>query len=148
MEIFTKGHYIKMENKANDEKIIELKKQVKTRKAKLNKSKRFAPVTNCILDFEMVKYNLQVLTKEQLIKLAVKLNTYVMSEKDLEIEEQKYSGYTLEEWIGDIMSKLDVLSVKDQEKQLKKLEDKLTLLLSNEKKVELEIDEIESLLND
>lgn len=131
----------------NDQRILELKKQIETKKEKLGKSLRFSPVTNCSIELDGVRHNIQVLTKEQLIMLMVKLNSYLMSAKVLEVAEDfNISGYHISEWIEDIESKIAVLARKDEEKLLKTMEDKLTKLLSERKKVELEIDEIESLL--
>lgn len=135
--------------KNNDERILELKKQIEIKKEKLGKSTRFNPVTNCSIEIDGVRYSVQVLTKEQLIMLMVKLNSYLMSAKVLEVaEEFIISGYHVSDWISDIQSKIDILSRKDEERKLKAMEDKLLKLLSEGKKVELEIDEIESLLGD
>lgn len=49
-------------------------------------------------------------------------------------------------WIKDIKSKLSVLALKREENDLKKMESKLDKLLSEDKKTELEIDEIAALL--
>lgn len=132
----------------NDEKILELKSQIAIKKETLKKQiKKFSPMTNCIIDFEGVKNNLQVLNKEQLIMLLVKLNSYLMSAKNLELTDIIImSGYNINEWIVDIKNKLEVMAYKEEENKLKIMEDKLHKLLSDEKKTELEIDEIENML--
>lgn len=132
----------------NDQRILELKKQIEIKKEKLGKSLRFSPVTNCSIELDGVRHNIQVLTKEQLVMLMVKLNSLLMSAKVLEVSEDfNISGYHVCDWISDIQSKIDILSRKDEERKLKAMEDKLLKLLSDGKKVELEIDEIASLLN-
>ena len=134
-------------SKTNDERILELKKQIEIKKDKLSKAARFTPVTNCSIELDGVRSNIQVLPKDQLVLLMVKLNSYLMSAKGLEIAEGfEISGYHVSNWISDIQSKIDILSRKDEERNLKAMEDKLLKLLSDGKKVELEIDEIESLL--
>lgn len=131
----------------NDSKIIELKKQIQEKRDKIDSTKRFSPITNCNFEFEETRYNINVLQKEQLTLILVKLNMYRLSVKDLELSNEfTISGYKLEEWIADIKSRIDILSRKDEEKKLKLMEDKLTELLSNEKKVELELDEIANML--
>ena len=130
-----------MANETNDQKIMELKKQIEDKKAKLIKSQKFTPITNCSIEVDGIRYNLQVLNKEQLITLLVKLNSYAISAKELEID-FVISGYHIVDWIADIKSKLDFVSRKEEENKLKVMESKLHQLLSNEKKVELEIDEI------
>lgn len=130
-----------MANKTNDQKIMELKKQIEEKKIKLGKSQKFTPITNCSIELDGVRTNIQVLNKEQLTYLLVKLNSYALSAKSLEID-FVISGYHVADWITDIKSKLDFMSRKEEENKLKMMESKLHQLLSNEKKVELEIDEI------
>jgi len=130
-----------MANVTNDSKIMELKKQIEDKKAKLIKSQKFSPITNSSIELDGVRTNIQVLNKEQLTYLLVKLNSYALSAKSLEID-FIISGYHVADWITDIKSKLDFVSRKEEENKLKVMESKLHELLSNEKKVELEIDEI------
>jgi hypothetical protein len=132
---------------ANDQRILTLKKQIVEKKEKIGKATRFTPVTNCSIEVDGIRHNIQVLLKDQLIALMVKLNAYFMSAKALNVQDEYFiSGYHVSEWIADIQSKIDILSRKNEENQLKAMEDKLSKLLSERKKVELEIDEIESML--
>ena len=79
----------------------------------------------------------------------VKLNSYLMSAKDLGIEQYfSISGYTITDWLSDTNSRFDILSVKDEERKLKEMEDKLDKLLSDDKKTELELKNIEDLLSE
>jgi len=130
-----------MANETNDSKIMELKKQIEEKKIKLGKSQKFSPITNSSIELDGVRTNIQVLNKDQLTYLLVKLNSYAKSAKELEID-FVISGYHIMDWITDIKSKLDFVSRKEEENKLKVMESKLHQLLSNEKKVELEIDEI------
>lgn len=138
-----------MNNETNDQRILILKKQIESKKEKLNKSLRFSPITNCSIEVDGVRFNIQVLPRLELISLMVKLNSYMHSAIDLDvINEYTISGYKVEDWIEDIKSRIDILSHKDEEKKLKAMEDKLHKLLSDGKKVELEINEIECFLKD
>ena len=131
----------------NDKKIMELKKQISEKKVKLEGINRFVPITNCSIELDGQRYNINTLQKEQIISLMVRLNLYRMSAKDLELtDEFNISGYKPEEWITDLKAKLDILSKKDEERKLKVMEDKLDKLLSDEKKTELELDDIEAML--
>lgn len=134
-------------SKSNDQRVLEMKKQIEEKKVYLAKSQKFTPITNCSIEIDGVRYNIQVLNKEQLTMLMLKLNSIRLSAKDLELNsEVTISGYALEDWISDLKSKLDFVNRKEEENKLKAMELKLTQLLSEEKKVELEINEIESLL--
>jgi hypothetical protein len=138
-----------MSNVTNDERILELKKQIQVKKDKLGKAKRFTPITNCNLELNGVRVNIQTLKKKQLVEALVNLNSLLLSAKDLKLENEfEIGGYKLEEWMEDVKARLDMLSRADEQRALKLMEDKLSLLLSERKKVELEIDEIESLLGE
>lgn len=131
----------------NDQRILELKKQIEEKKEKLGSSKTFSPITNCSIDFEGVRHNLRVLGTNDLITLMVKVNACLISAKELGLEDKfKISGYKAEDWITDMKSKLAFNSIKEEEVVLKAMEDKLTKLLSEDKKVELELNEIANLL--
>ncbi|MFC8686054.1 hypothetical protein [Brevibacillus porteri] len=132
----------------NDNKILELKKQIEEKKKKLNKSQKFTPVTNCSIEMDGVRFNINVLQKEQLINLLVKLKANAIAAEKLDLlNDYMISGYSVTDWIDDLKARFDYLSRKEEEQKLKTMEAKLNQLLSNDKKVELEIDEIEAMLN-
>jgi hypothetical protein len=137
-----------MSNETNDQRILLLKKQIEEKKNKLNKLQRFSPATNCTVELDGIRYNLHTLSsKDSLINLMVRINLYRISAKDLGVQnEYLISGFSPEEWLTDIKAKLGILSQKQEEANLKQMEDKLTQLLSERKKVELELDQIESLI--
>lgn len=135
--------------KTNDERILELKKQIEDKKESLGKALKFTPVTNCSIELDGIRYNINATSKSDLVHLMVKLQSYLTSAKTLDVaEEYEISGYSPVDWIEDIQSKLDIMNRKNEEQKLKQMESKLTQLLSERKKVELEIDEIESFLKD
>ena len=131
----------------NDNRILELKKQIEfKKKAIVEKKIRFAPETNCIIDIDGTTLNLNVCSSDTLMLLLVKLNSYRMSAIDLGMADFEISGYSVNTWIKDIKAKLDTLNLKKEESDLKTLESKLDKLLSEDKKTELELDEIAALL--
>lgn len=129
----------------NDERVLQLKKIIEDKKADLKSVKRFTPITNCVLGLDNQNYNLNVLQLDELKFLLVKLNMYLMSSLDLDIG-LDISGYNVAEWISDVRSKIEILEYKKKESELKALEVKLDKMLSDEKKTELELDEIAALL--
>jgi hypothetical protein len=135
-----------MTNK-NDERILEMRKQIAEKKEKIGKLKRFIPITNCILPLKEQVSNINVLSKRDLIEHLVILNVYKKSAEELGVlNDLNYNGYNIIDWIDDINNKLEVLFNKEEENKLKAMESKLEKLLSEEKKTELEIDEIADLL--
>ena len=131
----------------NDDRILELKKQIETKKKAIaEKNTRFIPETNCVLNMDGMTINLNVCSDDALLLLLIRLNSYLMSAKDLNMADFEISGYRVTAWIKDIKSKLEVSGLKKEESELKKMESKLDKLLSDDKKTELEIDEIAALL--
>jgi len=131
----------------NDDKIMLLKSQIIDKKKNLKGKKKFSPLTNCSIELDGIRYNLHVSQKELLTNLLVKLNMYRLSAVDLEFEDEYImSGYSVDEWIKDIRLKLEILKYEEEDRKLKVLESKLHNLLSLDKKVELEIGEIESMI--
>lgn len=131
----------------NDDRILELKKQIEEKKKSIFERKvRFIPETNCVLSMDGMTINLNVCSDDALLLLWIRLNSYLMSAKDLGMSDFEISGYNVTEWIKDIKNKLEVSGLKKEESDLKKMESKLDKLLSDDKKTELEIDEIASLL--
>jgi hypothetical protein len=137
-----------MDNNNNDDRIIKLRKDIQKKKDSLKEIKKFTPITNCILLIDGETINLNVLTSDDLIKLHIRLNAYILSAKDLKMDLNTilFNGFCLTDWIEDIKNKIFLLQTKDESKKLKMMEEVLTKLLSEQKKTELELDEIESLL--
>lgn len=141
--VMRKGELVIMATK-NDERVLQLKKLIEEKRSELS-TQRFVPMTNCVLDMEDMKYNLNVLQENELRFLMIKLNAYAMSAENLK-EEFVISGYDVNAWLADISGKLAVITDKKKRDELKTLEAKLDKLLSDEKKTELELDEIAALL--
>lgn len=130
----------------NDERIMQLKQQIDIKRKELaNQTNRFVPITNCLMVIDKVTYNLHVDSSELLL---IKVNTMAMSAKDLGLDISKImiSGYSLEDWINDIKNNLKIQNYKNEKKNLEQLEKKLDALLSDDKRTELEIDNIAALL--
>lgn len=129
----------------NDKAILTLKKQIEEKKSALKTSERFSPVTNCSIEVDGNRLNIQVLSKEQLVNLLVKLNAYKMSATELGLlNEFIISGFSVTDWMKDLQSRLMNVNRTVELDKLKSLENRLHTLLSNDKKIELEIEEIAS----
>ena len=131
----------------NDDRILELKKQIDAKKKSISERKiRFSPETNCVLNMDGMTININVCSDDVLLLLLIRLNSYLMSAVDLGMNDFEISGYSVTAWINDIKSKLDVSGLMKEEYDLKRMESRLNKLLSDNKKTELEIDEIAALL--
>lgn len=130
----------------NDDRVLQLMEVINKKKSELKGVKKFTSLTNCILELDDQKFNLNVLQLDDLQLLLVRLNMYLISAENIGIS-LEFSGYNITEWITDIKCKIEIFEYKKKEAELKALESKLEKMLSNEKETELELDEIASLLN-
>lgn len=131
----------------NDERILKLRKQIDKKTEELGKINRRVPLTHSNFVLDGNRLNILALDKEKLIALLVKLNAYRMSAQQLWLlDEFIIEGYILSDWIEDIQSRLTMLSQMEERKTLRITEEKLSKMLSGNKRVELELDDIESLL--
>lgn len=132
----------------NDDRILELNKQVENKKKEIaKKNVKFVPETNLVIEINGIKTNINVLNKKDLESLLVILNMYRMSAVDLEMKDFEISGYKVDQWMNDVKAKINMKTLKNEEAELKRLEEKLDKLLSEDKKTELELDSIAALLN-
>ncbi|ALO79645.1 hypothetical protein HOBO_237 [Bacillus phage Hobo] len=134
----------------NDEKVLALKKLVDEKKEKLagRKATRYKSVTTCTLDLDGTRHNFNVLNKKQLNGILVRLHALVLAAEDLEIEIDvvELSGFPLSHWITDLKGKINEVAIREEEAELRKAEAALDKLLSQGKKVELELNNLEALL--
>jgi hypothetical protein len=135
--------------KENDEKILELKNQIKTKKEELTKIDKFRPITNCIITSYVMgfdKLNINTLNTNDLKLLAIRLKSYLNPNNGLKYTDVLLSGFKLSDWVEDIENKIENNNKISKMKELEVLENRLTEMLSNTKRTELEIEEISKLL--
>lgn len=133
----------------NDERILQLQAKIDTKRTELaGQSARFAPITTCTLDLHGVRINLHQMNETGLKLIACELQALLTAAHDLNFtaEDVVISGYNISAWMSDVTARLQSLKVKGEQDKLKQLEAKLKTLLSADKKTELELDEIESML--
>ena len=134
-----------MKKQNNDKMILDLKKRVEEKKKLLKSIGRFSPKTNCSLLIDGERFNLNVVSQPALLFLIAKLQSLksglfeIIQGETLEI-----GGYSVDLWLEDLVSRFNILNRNLEAERLKVLEEKLHNLLSLDKKVELEIKDLES----
>lgn len=127
----------------NDKKILQLKDEIKKKNALIKKTK-FNPITNCVLILHGSNYNLNVIPIDTILYLMASLNALKIALKEIAPEEELNLGnYSVDEWLTDLKSRLQVLQISKEIKKLAELEAKLQLLLTNETQVSLALKDIE-----
>lgn len=131
----------------NDDKIIALKKTIELRRESIGKPLRFTPKTSCVIELDGVRYNINVLQRDELILLACKLKSLSMAADSLNVTDQLViSGFPITMWGEDIGNRIGVIDQKNTLTQLEAMEAQLDKLLSGDKRTELEIDAIAAML--
>lgn len=126
----------------NDDRILSLTSAINKKKEELSqKSIRFNPITNCSLEFREKRYNINTLNESQCEYMMIELTALQMASEKIGIV-LELSGYSVVDWIADLSARRDILRIKNEERKLKTMESQLNLLLSEDKKTELAIEEI------
>lgn len=129
----------------NDQVILNLKKEIETKKKHLAKIEKFNPVTHCNLEMEGIRVNIHVATKQQLMYYIAKIKSLDMAFTEVFPDETlTIAGYSATEWLSDLTAKFNHLSVSLEKERLQKLELQLHNLLSVDTKVELEIENLKA----
>ena len=130
----------------NDEKILQLRAAIKVKKDTFKTLIKFTPKTNCIIIMNGQSTNINVLKADELQVLAVRLHGYATSAKELGFTTFNFSGYSVADWLDDTLNKLKQLQLTTEKQELSKMEQRLEELLSADKRTELELDQLETLL--
>lgn len=130
-----------------DERILGLKKQVEEKRENIaSRKKNFVPHTNLVCEWRGEKKNLNVLDLNGLLMLGWELDSFMNYCSSMGVNDISVAGYAISDWLLDINQKRELISIRREEDELKKMESKLNKLLSEDKKTELELDDIEALL--
>lgn len=139
----------------NDTRIKELMVKIEDKKHLLCKPK-LAYKTNALFQSKVdgkvnFHLNLNVATNEALVEALAYLISQTEATKKakelLKIEgDDKWSGYDVQDWIDDMKLKAALNNYNDEINKIKALEAKLKLLVSEEVKTEMELDEITKML--
>jgi Fe-S-cluster containining protein len=136
----------------NDNTILALQEKIAAKEEELNNAKfAFKPKTNCVLYYDGEEYNLNLCTSNDAKILLCKLYMLVeyydklqsISKGFLSKEPLMLNGFDINDWIEDIDNKLRAIELKEEENKLKAYKKKLDKLLSDDKKTELLLQEIE-----
>lgn len=125
----------------NDETILKLQEEIKLKRSTIEKVDKFKPVTNCNLFLNGTAWNLNATTIDGLHHLYASLTVLLNVGVDYVI-----NGFKLSEWITDIKSKLENMCVAIEKNRLVVLENRLKMLLSHDKRAEIELEEIKQLI--
>ena len=146
----TENLIIKETKMTNDDKIIKLKETIAKKKADLGREPKFTPLTSCMLKVDLgINTNIHTMQSLDSVNNALMmLGLYELAAKGMDIStsEVMINGFTLESWITDLKSKREQILYRKNRKELDELESKLDGLMSEKKKTELAIDDIEKML--
>lgn len=133
----------------NDEKILELKHRINLEKASLQLVERYIPKTTCVIGFGGAgDLHLRTLSVNELNQLLLIVQSLICVAVPMDLMDTTFSGFTLEDWKSDIVGLRNQKNVSERKSMIAKLESRLQSMLSDEKKTEFEIAEIEKMLDE
>jgi hypothetical protein len=137
----------------NDQKIKQLLEMVETQKKNLGSKPKISFKTNAILKLSNESYNLNTLNDIQSIieimsKILIIQDYYNKASSILNVntEPLMVSNFSINDWIHDFKQRIDLIKYNKKSAQLDKTQQQLNSLISEEAKTELELNNIESFL--
>jgi len=145
-----------MEKSKIDQAVMKLLEKIKEKESKLNlPKKRTQWKTNCTLKHEEHKTtNIQTIRDFSVLidicaaLLLVKKNTKEASETLGLVFKNDYLGYPIDDWIYDLKTRVNMLKLEEEKKEIKRLNDRINNLVSEDQRRELELKEIENILKE
>ena len=134
----------------NDNTILVLKDKLKKKRAELGTEPKFTPVTTCVFTLYGEKVNIHTLDNSRVLFYIAQFRAMIDAVGDYvdaHPEDIIIDGFNIVEWHDDLLQRFAYIQYMNKLKELTALEHKLDKLLSADKKVELELDDIAKLLN-
>lgn len=141
--------------KNNDALVEQLQKAVELKKAQIKDGERPSFKTNMMyVSFNGERINLQAAEESTLIavtgEIMIRENSYGNGLIMLDLPEENYKfkvqGFTVLEWINDIKARITKINITKEKKKLAELELRLKSLMSEDKRTELALKEIQEML--
>lgn len=142
-----------------DATVTKLIDEVNRRKAEISKVNKPSWKTNCSFSYDEsnknVSVNLQVVVDKQTLVyiatfLLVRQDYFDKAAKLVEAEGVKctWQGFSIQDWLDDIKTRLLKLQINSKQKKLDELEERLSKLISPELRAKLELEAITKELAD
>ena len=142
-----------MNNKSNDtdQIVLELLKKVEEKKQQIGNAERPLWVTNCSFGYNPesnARINIQVARDLEVLVdihafLTSKYDAYNQSLLDLKLTSKeapfRYLGFTYDQWVSDIITRINGLRIKAKRDELAKLEERVNALVSPEQRRAIEL---------
>lgn len=130
----------------NDNLILSLKEKIELKRNDIN-VKVFEPKTTCIFNLFGEKYNIHTFNKDTCILWMATFKAMIDAHGTIEgATPLIIDGFDINDWYSDLSSRFGVIKAQESLKELSLMESKLDKLLSSDKKIELELDEIKKMI--
>ena len=141
------------ENKT-DQMVLELLKKVEEKKKQIGSAERPSWITNCSFGYNPennTRINIQVVRELEVLVdihafLANRYGAYLGSLKALGLTEKeapfKWQGFSPDQWIADIQTRINGLRIKAKKDELAKLEERVNALVSPEQRRAIELEKL------
>lgn len=141
-----------MITKNTDQIVIDLLNKVKEKRQILEKKQKAKWVTSCTIGYNPSsvadRINIQTVTDINILVdicafLQSKEQAFNRARETLQVDvEFSYMGYSVQDWITDLKTRIDFISINAEKKELAALEARIDKLVTNDQRREIELEEI------
>lgn len=133
-----------------DTKIVSLQQKVAEKKTQIKKAERPSWNTNCLFDCSGIKRNIQTIgtVREIVVLFSILLQSedaFITASLRLGVKDKfcDSSGYSVKDWEEDFKTRIAMINLSEERLKLRKLEDMLESLESDDLKRQKLLDKIE-----
>jgi hypothetical protein len=130
----------------NDDKILALKEQIRIKEEAVKGVPFiFKPKTNCVLFMDGIEFNINTLSLDYAKYLLCKLTVLADAYKKLGFDgDFILCQFKIDDWIDDVKSRIEIAKAKEETNKLSAYKKQLDKLLSEDKKTELLLAQMEN----
>lgn len=141
-----------MTTKNTDQIVIDLLNKVKEKRKSLEKKQKAKWITSCTIGYNpnsvTDRINIQTVSDINILVdicafLQNKEQAFNRARETLQVDvEFSYMGYSVQDWITDLKTRIDFISINTEKKELAALEARIDKLVTNDQRREIELEEI------
>lgn len=146
------------QNTTVDEQVLALFNKVQAKKRKLSNFSRVQWLTSCTIGYnpESVSDRINIQTVTDINKL-VDVYAFLILKKEyweracstLNVKKEfKWMGYSFPDWESDIKSRIELITMNAEKKELETLEERLNKLITTEQRRALELEELQKIIGE
>ena len=139
--------------KTKDELVEEMFQRLEKVKDQINQAEKPVWHTNCVFEMNSNRINIKTLGQVRDVLVLANHITGLKTNWDLvnkllgTNEKFEYSSFSYDEWISDFKTRINQINITEKRKTMQQIQDGLDKLISKEKREQMELQRLNTLLN-